>query len=153
VFGRAPTTAVERIGSAALQTIRGGDFDDRLSGWAGDDTLAGGGGRDELKGGGGADDFLLANVDRDDDDTIVDFGRGGDRIALDGDIFGLAEGALAARRFVIGDAAGDADDRLIYDDATGRLFFDADGTGAQAQVLIATLTGAPVLAPTDFVVI
>ena len=45
------------------------------------------------------------------------------------------------------------DDRLIYDAATGKLFFDADGTGAEAQVLIATLSDAPVIGAGDFVVI
>ena len=153
VFGRAPTEAVVRVGSAAGQTIRGGGFDDTLRGKQGDDTLAGGDGRDRLFGGADADDFLLASTDRDDRDTILDFGRGDDRIALDGDVFGLAEGALAPGRFVIGNAASDANDRLIYNSANGRLFFDADGTGAGAQVLIATLDGAPTLAASDFIVV
>jgi len=53
----------------------------------------------------------------------------------------------------MGETAQDANDRLIYDGATGSLFFDPDGTGAEAQVLIVTLTGAPVIAVGDFVVI
>lgn len=133
--------------------IRGGDFDDVLNGRGGDDVLAGGGGSDRLRGGSGADHFLLSIHDASDADTILDFGRGNDRIALDGDLFGLPEGAFAARRFVLGETAQDANDRLIYDGATGSLFFDAGGTGAQAQVLIATLTGAPILTAADFVVI
>jgi len=153
VFGRAPDEAVVRVGSAADQTIRGGDFDDTLRGKQGEDVLAGGGGNDRLAGGRGADDFALASRDASDADSILDFGRGDDRIALDGDVFDLDEGALGAGRFVVGTAAGDSNDRLIYDDTTGQLFFDADGTGAQAQVLIATLTGAPMLAASDIVVI
>ena len=153
IYGRAPDEAVTRVGSAADQTIRGGDFDDTLRGKQGDDTLAGGDGRDSLFGGQGADNFVLASRDASDADKIRDFGRGDDRIALDGGVFGLAEGDLAAKRFTIGEAAADASDRLIYDDMTGNLFFDADGTGTQDQILIATLTGAPVLAASDLVVI
>ncbi len=55
VAGRAPTTAVTRIGSAADQAIRGGAFDDILSGLEGDDTLSGADGNDLLDGGLGAD--------------------------------------------------------------------------------------------------
>ena len=68
-------------------------------------------------------------------------------------MFDLGEGKLKNSRFVIGTAAGDSNHRLIYDAATGKLFFDADGTGAEAQVLIATLTTVPTIAASDFVVI
>ena len=40
---------------------------------------------------------------------------------------------------------GDADTRFIYNATDGRLYFDADGTGAAAARLIATLSGNPVL--------
>ena len=45
-------------------------------------------------------------------------------------VWGLGE--LDARAFFIGPAAADADDRIIYDDQTGRLFFDPDGVGGGA---------------------
>ena len=47
-------------------------------------------------------------------------------------------GALAAGAFRAGTAAADASDRVIYDSATGRMYFDADGTGATAAILFAT---------------
>ncbi|MBC7986831.1 MAG: calcium-binding protein, partial [Sphingomonadaceae bacterium] len=101
--------------------------------------------------GGGADRFALDDLAR--ADTILDFAAGADQIALDSAVFGLPEGALAEGRFVLGNAAGDANDRLIYNAGTGKLFFDPDGSGAQAKVLIANFSAPePALSATDFVV-
>ncbi|MBC2776533.1 FG-GAP repeat protein [Parasphingopyxis marina] len=76
IFGVAPQSAVTRIGSEANQVIRGGAFDDMLSGLGGDDvligeagndtllgddgddTLEGGSGEDLLRGGDGADSIV-----------------------------------------------------------------------------------------------
>jgi serralysin len=60
---------------------------------------------------------------------------------------------LANSAFVIGTAAQDADDRFIYDSATGNLYYDADGNGAGAAMLFATLSNHPTLAASDIVVI
>ena len=88
-------------------------------------------------------------------DTINDFASGTDKIALDDAVFTAvgAPGALNPNAFFAGAAAHDADDRIVYDSATGQLFYDADGNGAGAQVLFAMLTGAPVIAASDFQVI
>ena len=72
---------------------------------------------------------------------------------LDDAVFtGLALGALNPNAFVIGSAAADADDRIIYNGATGQLFFDADGNGAGAAILFATVQGAPPLSAGEFIV-
>ncbi|MBC7987932.1 MAG: hypothetical protein H7X93_14865 [Sphingomonadaceae bacterium] len=154
-------TSIENLrGSDFGDALRGDNFANRidgltkadaLSGRDGRDTLAGGAGGDKLTGGEGNDRFELASLDADDADKILDFGSGADRIALDGDAFGLNR--VKPSQFVVGSAAGDANDRLIYDSATGKLFFDADGTGAAAQVLIARLSDSPALSAGDFVVI
>ena len=52
-----------------------------------------------------------------------------------------------------GGIAGDADDFLLYDSDTGNLYYDADGNGAGARILIASLTGAPPIGPTDILII
>jgi serralysin len=109
-----------------------------------------------LIGAGGADTFVFdtalgaGNVD-----AINDFVSGTDRIALDDAVFtGIGSlGALGAGAFVNGTVAGDADDRIIYNSATGQLFFDADGNGAGVAVLFATLSAHPNIAANDFVVI
>ena len=46
------------------------------------------------------------------------------------------------------------DDRIIYNNVTGALFFDSDGNGGAAQTQIATLTGSPdTVSRFDFVII
>ena len=44
--------------------------------------------------------------------------------------------------------------RIVYDTALGKLYYDADGSGTgYAAVWFATLTGAPTLTTTDFLVV
>jgi len=47
----------------------------------------------------------------------------------------------------------DATDRVIYNTSTGQLYYDADGSGAGAAQLLATLQGAPGVSATDISVI
>ena len=140
------TSAINLTGSSTANAITGNN---------GANTLDGRGGNDVMTGLGGADTFQFTtalgagNIDR-----IVDFLSGTDHIALDDAVFtALTPGALPAGAFRIGTAAGDADDRIIYDSATGALYYDADGNGAGAQVQFASLDHHPVLAASDFVVI
>ena len=122
----------------------------------GNDVLNGGSGLDSLQGDSGADQFLFdsalnaaSNLDH-----ILDFTHGSDKIVLENSVFAtLATGALSANAFVLGAAAADADDRILYDAATGNLYFDADGTGATAKILFATLDTHPILTASDFQVI
>jgi serralysin len=77
-----------------------------------------------------------------------------DTIRLENAVFtGLAAGALAPGAFNTGAAASQADDRIIYNTATGALLFDADGSGAGAAVHFATLAGGLALTASDFLVI
>jgi Ca2+-binding RTX toxin-like protein len=45
--------------------------------------------------------------------------------------------------------AHDADDRIVYDTSSGKLYYDADGTGTVQSVQVAVLANAPALAATD----
>jgi Ca2+-binding RTX toxin-like protein len=88
-------------------------------------------------------------------DTIRDFNPAQDTIRLDDAIFkGLPLGALAAGALRLGTAAQDADDRVIFDAATGKLYYDPDGAGGLAAQQVATLlgTGLNVTAADFFVV-
>jgi Ca2+-binding RTX toxin-like protein len=86
--------------------------------------------------------------------TGTDFVAADDYILLRAHGFGgglRASYAISSDQFTLGMSAVDARDRIIYNNISGELFFDCDGTGAQAQVLLATLTGAPSLNSSNFV--
>ncbi|WP_426954213.1 beta strand repeat-containing protein [Muricoccus radiodurans] len=138
-------------GASGADILSGGGGGDVLAGGLGADTLNGGAGVDVLIGGAGADTFMLSIVGAD-RDVVSDFVSGTDRLWVTANgAGGLLPGVLAAEQFVANGTglAGDADDRLIYNTVTGQLFFDADGTGSDARIQIATLTGAPTLVASD----
>ena len=144
------------FGVAGADFLDGGQGHDSLHGGTDNDTLVGGVGNDTLAGGLGTDIFrftaaLNASTNM---DVIQDFDTS-DIIALSDDIFGGigGPGSLSANFFRVGTGAGDANDHIIYNSATGQLFYDADGSGAGAQVLFAQLAGAPTLAANDFQII
>ncbi len=142
-------------GNAGNDTLIGGGGNDALRAGLGNDTLIGGAGKDTLSGNAGNDFFRFTgtlgpgNVDKITDYTVTD-----DTIQLDRTAFGgLLAGALAGSAFNVGTAATDADDRIIYDQATGQLWFDPDGNAAGAAILFATLTPGIVLNAGEFVVL
>jgi Ca2+-binding RTX toxin-like protein len=60
-----------------------------------------------------------------------------------------ANGALLSAAFFVGAAAHDSSDRIVYDKPTGQLYYDADGTGAAAKILFATVTAGTTIALGD----
>ncbi len=143
----AGTGAINLTGNELANTIYGNDGANVLDGKAGNDLLIGFAGADSFA-------FTTA-LGANNVDTIIDFVSGSDKLQLDDAIFTQlgAPGALNANAFATGSAAGDADDRIIYNSATGQLFYDADGNGVGAAVLFATLNGHPALAASDILVI
>ena len=144
-------------GNVAANVLKGGFGNDVLSGGDGNDSLFGDGGNDLMTGGSGADRFTFQDsLGTGNADHIVDFAAGSDKILLENAVFSqLGVGPLSAGAFVVGTAAADASDRIIYDAATGNLFYDSDGSiGAGAAILFATLDNHPAaLAASDFLVI
>jgi len=65
----------------------------------------------------------------------------------------FATGGLAAERFVVGPAAQDASDNIIYNDVTGALSYDSDGNGAAAAIQFAQLSPGLALTNLDFLVV
>lgn len=131
----------------------GGDGDDRLEGGAGLDLLFGGDGDDVLTGGGGTDVFLFnTGLGAGNVDTITDFAVGTDGIILDLGVFsGIgSEGVLEVAAFRAGTNATTASQRIIYDSATGNIWYDADGSGSQAKVLFAKVDAGTQLTASSF---
>jgi Ca2+-binding RTX toxin-like protein len=134
--------------------LEGGGSIDTLIGGSGNDNLVGEVGNDTLTGGAGTDRFMYTAINHR-IDTITDFVGGEDSLVFDASAFGggLTVGILDASQFVIGNSASDIDDRFIYDDLNGRIFFDADGNGSSGQLLIANLTNLPILSNQDINII
>lgn len=161
------------VGNTLANEIVGNNLDNQLSGMAGNDVLFGRGGNDALIGGAGNDylegnagsdyfvfDFILSGTTN--VDTVGDFESGIDTIQLSKAIFTKLVGAagndyvgeLSAANFHEGVAAAATDDFIIYDQATGNLYYDADGvTATKAAVLFANLGAGTDLASTDFTVL
>ena len=146
-------------GAAGDDLIFGGSENDLLNGEADNDVIEGGAGPDVMFGGTGADVFAYALVaDGHPNDQVSDWTGGSDKLRIDASAFGggLAAGALAANRLVVGAApvADQAFGQFLYNTVTGRLSWDADGTGAGAAASITRLYtgGLPVgsLAVADF---
>jgi Ca2+-binding RTX toxin-like protein len=131
-------------------------------------VLAGREGHDTLTGGAGADAFLFntalnaaTNVD-----AITDFSVADDTIRLDDAIFtlltqasgavqanGLLDpGAFAANATGTATAAGH---RIVYNTATGELFYDTNGNGLGGAIKFAVLTDPvkPILTEADILIV
>jgi Ca2+-binding RTX toxin-like protein len=65
----------------------------------------------------------------------------------------LVEGQLAVDQFGQGAAASTATQRIVYDQPTGNLWYDLDGSGKGKAVLVAVLDNHVSVANTDFWVI
>ena len=139
-------------GSQFNDVLTGGSGNDILLGGAGNDVLAGGKGADTLTGGSGADSFRLSGDTK--SDHITDFLSGTDRIELDHLLYkALGTGQLAANQFAQGTAATTATQRIVYDQPTGNLWYDADGSGKGKAVLIGVLDNHVQIAHTDLYLI
>ncbi len=121
--------------------LLGGQGADTLVGGSGNDTLDGGPGHDMLTGGLGSDAFVLHSAMAD-SDTVTDFVSGVDYLQLSAAEFGagLVAGMDMTGHFALSAHPGTAAATFIYDQAHGKLFFDAAGTTAGAKVLIATFS-------------
>jgi Ca2+-binding RTX toxin-like protein len=160
--GRGNELANTIVGNAGDNILMGFAGNDNLKGSGGSDTLSGGAGKDVLTGGTGQDFFVFdtaanaTNVDK-----ITDFNFGdNDKVQLSKAVFkGFNHlGSLTNDEFYAAagaKAAHDASDRVIYDTASGKLFYDADGQGGAAAVQVALLGSAthPVLIYSDIQIV
>jgi Ca2+-binding RTX toxin-like protein len=156
-------SAIDGTGNSRANELVGNGAANVLKGAAGNDTLSGGLGNDTLTGGRGSDTFVfnsaldaLTNVD-----TVTDFVRTqADHIYLSkavftalGNLGGLAQSAFYSSATAT--SANDADDRIVYNTATGNLYYDADGAGGFDAVHFATIGSAthPAMTFADFQIV
>jgi Ca2+-binding RTX toxin-like protein len=145
-------------GNSGANDLYGLAGKDTLSGGLGDDWLAGGLGGDTLTGGAGKDMFVFdvpeTSANR---DTIKDFEHGIDEILISSSAFSAFTGsvadALSANAFVVGIAATTAAHHIVYNNATGALYYDPDGVGGQSHIQMALLSTKPILDAADFLLI
>lgn len=152
-------------GNSAANSLLGGAGHDQLNGVAGIDTVDGGAGYDIVNGGSGSDQLIggaggdrfrfdtalsaTTNVD-----TIADFSVVDDTILLARSAFpALALGGLPAAAFHLGTAAQTTSHRIVYDRATGDIYYDPDGSGAAARTLFARVTAGLGLTSADFTIV
>ena len=160
------TVATSGTGNAAANTITGNPAANRLKGLSGTDIVSGGGGRDTLEGGAGndtltggadADNFVFntalsaaANIDR-----VTDFYVPLDTFWLENAVFTkiVGTGRMTAAQFHKGTAAHDADDRIVYNSATGALIYDSNGSAAGGAIQFATLAKGLAMTNADFMIV
>jgi Ca2+-binding RTX toxin-like protein len=149
----------ELVGNSSANKLSSFGGADILAGQAGNDTLEGGNGIDTLSGGNGNDIFLFRAIAQG-GDLITDFSSTGagndDRFMIVASAFGggLVAGALAAGQFQIraDNLAQDADG-FIFRTTDATLWFDVDGTGAGAAVLVADLQATATMTSLDILLI
>jgi Ca2+-binding RTX toxin-like protein len=161
-FTLAADTEVENLLAASASSTRGLDLTgnavgQKITGNAGVNTIDGGAGRDTLRGGLGNDVFVFSTaLGGGNIDTLADFRRSSgnhDRIQLDEAVFTkLGDGVLSSSHFRANSdgLARDGNDYIVYDTDSGRLYYDADGSGSGKAIHFATLADEPALAASDF---
>ncbi len=143
------------IGSSGANRLMGGIGSDSVSGGIGDDWITGNSGQDTLGGGQGKDWFVFTSSGASNADHVLDYSVADDTIILDHVAMKklpFGPGTLASTYFRAGPVAKEADDFLIYDKATGKLFYDADGNGIAAPALIATFDNHPSITASEIMV-
>jgi murein DD-endopeptidase MepM/ murein hydrolase activator NlpD len=158
------STDTDYYGTMGVDDFTGNDFANSVYGWSGNDILRGRGGDDTLQGGHNADtlaggtgrDFFYYRSIGECGDVILDFSAADDAFQFKGLYFaGLPVGTLAASRFraQASNIAGDADDRFLFRAGDTTLWFDADGTGAVAPLLIADLQAGASVSHADILIV
>ena len=159
-------SAINGTGNASANTIIGSSGTNILSGLEGADFIVAGAGNDliiggtsdlgtfdVLQGNAGADTFLYNSVS-DGGDIIQDFVGGEDSFSFSASAFGFdaGEALVEGVNFFAGETpvAAGAEASFLFDTLTNSLFYDADGSGDGAAVLIADLQDFATVSVDDF---
>lgn len=137
--------------------LTGNKYSQSLTGNAGNNILNSREGADTMTGGSGDDVFVFnTTASNSTADLITDFNVADDVIHIENAVFsGINAGALSSAAFASNTTgnAGDTSDRIIYDNDSGELFYDKDGTGASVKIKFAQVDAGLNLTSADFFVI
>ena len=128
-------------GNEGADILRGNSGNDLLVGGSQADTLIGGMGKDRLVGGAGPDQFIFMSPLHG-TDQISDFSVSEDHLLFSRDRFGLSKSQsvpLFKNQLTLGSQATRRTHRFIYDDQSGTLLFDRDGSRQKEAIAIAIL--------------
>ncbi len=143
------------VGYGGNDTLTGAAGQDEISGGEGADRLNGGAGKDMLSGGRGSDRFIYSDR-ADAGDTIKGFGSD-DYFVFEGSAFGLGsyQGRLKSERFESSTDhfANNSKVRFIFCTRDDTVWYDADGKGGAAAIMIADLTNNFDLKATDILIV
>lgn len=130
---------------SGFEGVVGTVHNDDLRGDSGNNTLQGSTGADALAGGGGDDTFyynLCSSCEG--GDTVTDFNASGsgdsDKFKFNSENFNPTE-PFRSMAVYDGSHGQDAGAQFIYDEGDQQLYYDPDGSGNTAGILIANLTG------------
>ncbi len=131
----------------------GNDGENIIVGNSGDNRIAGGEASDTLTGNGGSDAFVFDNC-HDGVDQVTDFVSGTDTIEIGrlGFAQNMQLGLLGEDSLVFGSTATQNQAQFLYDQSTGNLSIDMDGTGIGEALLFANLGAGTALAYSDIVI-
>jgi Ca2+-binding RTX toxin-like protein len=143
--GSSGKSAIDLTGNEIAQEIIGNAGDNRLEGREGSDTLRGLGGKDTF--------VFNTNLGASNIDTILDFNVADDRFLLSDAIFTKLNTGVMLSGYFRANTSGlaqDANDHIIYETDTGKLFYDADGLGGSAGIQFAKIGIGLALTNADF---
>ncbi len=141
--------AINATGNDLANIITGNDANNVLIGGAGDDLLIGLYGNDQLTGGLGADSFMLTSAPSNitpDVDTITDFNNlQGDKIYLLQSSFANIvvnlDRSLNMNDLLVSNNHSDtASQHFLFDTSTHGLYYNSDGSGYAAAMLVASMS-------------
>jgi Ca2+-binding RTX toxin-like protein len=134
--------------------LYGNGGEDTLLGYDGNDILRGGAGEDNLSGGVDADTFEYRNTAEGGD--IISYFSSLDLFSFRGAAFGsLGAGTLNTTNFVsraADNTAQDNNDLFIFREDNDTLWYDSDGNGLSAAILIADMTNNATITAGDILI-
>ncbi|AFY62725.1 calcium-binding protein [Synechococcus sp. PCC 6312] len=127
-----PNDGAVIAGTLRADLLVGTKNSDTIIGREGNDVIIGNEGLDALQGGAGSDRFAMM-IHPNAMHTVTDFNPNEDIIALQTTGDGrTANSFFLANQFEIGSQATRTTTRVFYDHLTGKIFYDADGSGTKA---------------------